>query len=181
MWRETLDSRCAEFSIGAFGPLLGFEIHEMRTHENGCICASKQTNLLSSPAITTTRSQHGFLLTPSSSARIKYCPRGPSRNCKLSYALFATAVSAAVSCFILGFGGNLPFAAGWCAPGLGSSAYLAFGLSQAQPSSLSEALTACWWSGVLVLLVCLCGLATFIMNTVPRAIRFAIVVGQHLA
>ena len=94
-----------------------------------------------------------------------------------SDALFATAVSAAVSCFILGFGGNLPFG---CAPGLGSSAYLAFGLVQAQLCSLSEALTACWWSGVLVLLVCLCGLATFVMNTVPRAIRFAIVVGMGM-
>jgi AGZA family xanthine/uracil permease-like MFS transporter len=92
-------------------------------------------------------------------------------------AVFATAVSAALSCFIIGFGGNLPFG---CAPGLGLSAYLTFGLVQAELCTLSEALTACWWSGVLVLVVSLSGLAGLLMKTVPHAIKLAIVVGMGL-
>ena len=44
-------------------------------------------------------------------------------------AVFATAVSAALSCLIMGVFANLPFA---CAPGLGLSAYLTFGLVQPQ-------------------------------------------------
>ena len=44
-------------------------------------------------------------------------------------AVFATAVSAALSCLIMGVFANLPFA---CAPGLGLSTYLTFGLVQPQ-------------------------------------------------
>ena len=92
-------------------------------------------------------------------------------------AVFATALSAALSCFIMGFGGNLPFG---CAPGLGLSAYLVFGLVQAELATLEEALTACWWSGVLVLVISLSGLSSLLMKTVPRAIKLAIVVGMGL-
>ena len=92
-------------------------------------------------------------------------------------AVFATAVSAALSCFIIGFGGNLPFG---CAPGLGLSAYLTFGLVQAGLCTLADALTACWWSGILVLVVSLSGLARLLMKTVPHAIKLAIVVGMGL-
>jgi AGZA family xanthine/uracil permease-like MFS transporter len=90
-------------------------------------------------------------------------------------AVFSTALSAAVSCFIVGFLGNLPFA---CAPGLGLSAYLTFGLVQAGLCTLSEALTACWWSGILVLLVTITGFSAFLMKVVPEAIKYAIVVGK---
>jgi AGZA family xanthine/uracil permease-like MFS transporter len=84
-------------------------------------------------------------------------------------AVLATAVSAAISCFIVGLIGNLPFG---CAPGLGLSAYLCFGLVQAGLCTLSEALTACWWSGFLVLVVSLTGLAALLMRTVPYAIKY---------
>lgn len=92
-------------------------------------------------------------------------------------AVFATALSAAISCFIVGIFGNLPFG---CAPGLGLSAYLTFGLVQANLCTLSEALTACWWSGVFVLLVTISGVTKFLMKVVPQAIKYAIVVGMGL-
>jgi AGZA family xanthine/uracil permease-like MFS transporter len=92
-------------------------------------------------------------------------------------AIFATALSAAISCFIVGVFGNLPFG---CAPGLGLSAYLTFGLVQADLCTLKEAMTACWWSGILVLVVSLTGLVTLLMRAVPHAIKVAIVVGMGL-
>ena len=94
-----------------------------------------------------------------------------------SDAIFATAVSAAVSCFIMGGLGNLPFG---LAPGLGLSAYLTFGLVQTGIMTLPEALTACWWSGVLVLVVSLTGISALLMRTVPHAVKLAIVVGMGL-
>jgi AGZA family xanthine/uracil permease-like MFS transporter len=92
-------------------------------------------------------------------------------------AVFATALSAAISCFIVGVLGNLPFG---CAPGLGLSAYLTFGLVQADLCTLQEALTACWWSGIFVLVISVTGLAAFIMRSVPHSIKLAIVVGMGL-
>eukprot|EP00978_Attheya_sp_CCMP212_P048735 scaffold567250_cov63-Attheya_sp.AAC.1 len=92
-------------------------------------------------------------------------------------AVFATALSAAVSCFVVGFYGNLPFA---CAPGLGLSAYLTFGLVQAELCTLEDALTACWWSGVVVIIVSLTGIAAKLMGSVPHAIKIGIVVGMGL-
>ena len=92
-------------------------------------------------------------------------------------AIFATAISAAVSCFIMGLFGNLPFG---LAPGLGLSAYLTFGLVQTGLCTLPEALTACWWSGVLVFIISLTGLSALLMRTVPHAIKLAIVVGMGL-
>jgi adenine/guanine/hypoxanthine permease len=92
-------------------------------------------------------------------------------------AIFATAISAAISCFIIGIFGNLPFG---LAPGLGLSAYLTFGLVQTGLCTLSEALTACWWSGILVFIISLTGLSALLMRTVPHAIKLAIVVGMGL-
>ena len=92
-------------------------------------------------------------------------------------AVFATAVSASVSSFIVGFFGNLPFG---CAPGLGLSAYLAFGLIQGGLCDLTEALSICWWSGVFVAFVALSGISSLLMKTVPVAIKLSIVVGMGL-
>lgn len=92
-------------------------------------------------------------------------------------AVFATAASAAVSCFIIGLGGNLPFGA---APGLGLSAYLTYGLVQAELCSLPKALSVCWWSGILVYVIALSGGTQLLMRIVPEAIKLAIVVGMGL-
>ena len=92
-------------------------------------------------------------------------------------AVFATAVSASVACCIVGLMANLPFG---CAPGIGLSAYLAFGLVQAELCTLNEALTLCWWSGIVVILICLSGLTVYLMQIVPQAIKYGIVVGMGL-
>jgi AGZA family xanthine/uracil permease-like MFS transporter len=92
-------------------------------------------------------------------------------------AVFATALSATVSCLIIGLCGNLPFG---CAPGLGLSAYLTFGLVQADLCTLPEALSACWWSGIFVLLISLSGGSAWLMRVVPESIKYAIVVGMGL-
>jgi AGZA family xanthine/uracil permease-like MFS transporter len=92
-------------------------------------------------------------------------------------AVFATALSAALSCFIVGLLGNLPFG---CAPGLGLSAYLTFGLVQAGLCSLQDALSACWWSGIFVAVVNFTGLSALLMKVVPTCIKLGIVVGMGL-
>ena len=92
-------------------------------------------------------------------------------------ALLATALSAAIACFIVGIFANLPFG---CAPGIGLSAYLAFGLVQAELCTLEEALTICWWSGIVVIVICCSGLTVFLMQIVPQAIKYGIVVGMGL-
>jgi adenine/guanine/hypoxanthine permease len=67
-------------------------------------------------------------------------------------AVVATAMSAAVSCFVVGFLGNLPFGT---APGLGLSAYLSYSLVQSGLCSLEDALTACFTSGLVLVIVAL--------------------------
>lgn len=90
-------------------------------------------------------------------------------------AVLATALSAAISSIFLGLLGNLPFG---CAPGLGLSAYLTFGLVQSGDCTLSQALTLCWWSGICVAIVTVTGLSGLLMKIVPEAIKLAIVVGM---
>lgn len=92
-------------------------------------------------------------------------------------AVFATALSASVACFIVGFMANLPFG---CAPGIGLSAYLAYGLVEAELCTLEEALTLCWWSGILVILISLSGFTVHLMHIVPQAIKYGIVVGMGM-
>ncbi|CAB9517437.1 Adenine/guanine permease [Seminavis robusta] len=92
-------------------------------------------------------------------------------------AVFATALSASIACFIVGFCANLPFG---CAPGIGLSAYLAFGLVQAELCTLEEALTVCWWSGIVVIMICLSRLTVYLMKIVPQSIKYGIVVGMGL-
>jgi adenine/guanine/hypoxanthine permease len=83
-------------------------------------------------------------------------------------AVFATALSSAIACFVVGIGGNLPFG---LAPGLGLSAYLTYGLVQADLATVEEALTSSFASGILLLIFALSGLAHFVMNIVPKSIK----------
>jgi adenine/guanine/hypoxanthine permease len=92
-------------------------------------------------------------------------------------AVVATALSAAVACFIVGFLGNLPFG---CAPGLGLSSYLSYSLVQAGLATLEEALTACFASGIILLIVALTGMTTLLMKVVPECVKYGIVVGMGL-
>jgi AGZA family xanthine/uracil permease-like MFS transporter len=92
-------------------------------------------------------------------------------------AVVATALSAAISCFIVGIFGNLPFGT---APGIGLSAYLSYSLVQAKLATLSEALTACFTSGLVLVLVALTGFTAFLMKVVPECVKYGIVVGMGL-
>lgn len=86
----------------------------------------------------------------------------------LDDAVVATALSAAVSCFIVGFFGNLPFGT---APGIGLSAYLSYSLVQAGLCTLNEALTACFTSGLVLAFVALTGFTAFLMKVVPECVK----------
>lgn len=92
-------------------------------------------------------------------------------------AVVATALSAAISCFIVGVCGNLPFGT---APGIGLSAYLSYSLVQAKLATLEDALTACFTSGVVLLAVALTGFTAFLMKVVPECVKYGIVVGMGL-
>mmetsp|Transcript_51476 Transcript_51476/g.124284 ORF Transcript_51476/g.124284 Transcript_51476/m.124284 type:complete len:488 (-) Transcript_51476:99-1562(-) len=92
-------------------------------------------------------------------------------------AVVATAMSAAVSCFVVGFLGNLPFGT---APGIGLSAYLSYSLVQAGLCTLEDALTACFTSGIVLVIVALTGFTTFLMKVVPECVKYGIVVGMGL-
>jgi adenine/guanine/hypoxanthine permease len=92
-------------------------------------------------------------------------------------AVVATALSAAVACFVVGLFGNLPFG---CAPGLGLSSYFSYSLVQSGLATLEESLTACFASGIVVLVVALTGMTTLLMKVVPECVKYGIVVGMGL-
>eukprot|EP00751_Fragilariopsis_kerguelensis_P018101 CAMPEP_0170841394 /NCGR_PEP_ID=MMETSP0734-20130129/5151_1 /TAXON_ID=186038 /ORGANISM="Fragilariopsis kerguelensis, Strain L26-C5" /LENGTH=498 /DNA_ID=CAMNT_0011209393 /DNA_START=267 /DNA_END=1763 /DNA_ORIENTATION=- len=91
--------------------------------------------------------------------------------------VFATSLSSAISCFIVGIGGNLPFGT---APGIGLSAYLSYSLVQAQLCTVNEALTSVFTSGIVLLIVALTGMTAFLMKIVPDCVKYGIVVGMGL-
>jgi AGZA family xanthine/uracil permease-like MFS transporter len=92
-------------------------------------------------------------------------------------AVIATCLSSAISCFIVGFGGNLPFGT---APGIGLSAYLSFSLVQTDLCTLEEALTTVFVSGIVLLIVAITGFTSFLMKIVPECVKYGIVVGMGL-
>lgn len=95
-------------------------------------------------------------------------------------ALLATAVSSAIACWIVGIFGNLPVG---MAPGLGLSAYLTYGLvgnGGENALSAKEALGISWWSGIVVLIICLSGATNVLIHLVPSSIKHGIVVGMGL-
>ncbi|GLE07794.1 hypothetical protein PINS_up018460 [Pythium insidiosum] len=73
---------------------------------------------------------------------------------------------------------TLPFG---LAPGMGLSAYLAFGLVQGSRGMTSEkALTCCFLAGVIMALSALSGLSTLIMKCIPKSVKLATVTGMGL-
>jgi len=94
-----------------------------------------------------------------------------------SDAIVATALSTAISCFIVGIFANLPFG---MAPGIGLSAYLSFSLVQANLATLEESLTVVFTSGILLFIVALTGFTVFLMKILPECVKYGIVVGMGL-
>ncbi|KAJ0402630.1 hypothetical protein ATCC90586_010869 [Pythium insidiosum] len=92
--------------------------------------------------------------------------------------VLATALSSAFGTFVTAVLGNLPFG---LAPGMGLSAYLAFGLVQGSRAMTSEkALTCCFLAGVIMALSALSGLSTLIMKCIPKSVKLATVTGMGL-
>ena len=94
-----------------------------------------------------------------------------------SDAMIGTALSSAISCFMVGIFANLPFGT---APGIGLSAYLSFSLVQANLATLEDSLTAVFTSGILLFIVALTGFTVFLMKIVPECVKYGIVVGMGL-
>jgi len=94
-----------------------------------------------------------------------------------SDAVIGTALSSAISCFMVGFFANLPFG---MAPGLGLSAYLSFSLVQANLATLEDSLTAVFTTGILLFIVALTGFTTLLMRIVPECVKYGIVMGMGL-
>lgn len=89
----------------------------------------------------------------------------------------ATALSSGVASMIAGVCGNLPFG---LAPGTGLSVYLAYGLVMAGVMSKEEGMAACLFSGVLMGIFTLLGVANAVQRLTPLSIKLATVVGMGL-
>lgn len=90
----------------------------------------------------------------------------------------ATAVSAAVGSFFVGYWGNLPFG---LAPGMGLNAYFTYGVCSLETGlTWRDGLTCSFMTGVLFLLMTLCGLCSFLQAHTPIAIKKAITMGLGL-
>lgn len=89
----------------------------------------------------------------------------------------ATAAASAFGSAVCGIGANMPFG---LAPGLGLSAYFAYGMVQVTGMSWEEALTACAVSGALSALLAMLRVGDMIMRIIPECIKMATVVGMGL-
>ena len=91
--------------------------------------------------------------------------------------LVGTAIASALACAICGLLGRLPMA---LAPGLGLSAYFAFGVVQRAGVSTNMAFTCGVVAGVIQVVFALTQFSLFIMQLIPKAVKQATVVGMGL-
>jgi len=102
-------------------------------------------------------------------------------KCGVSHdnAVLATALSSAASSAIAGLGGNLPFG---LAPGIGLSAYFAYGLvaTTNELVTLEDCWSMCFISGLVLGLLVLTGITNWIMTVVPSSVKLGLVVGMGL-
>lgn len=89
----------------------------------------------------------------------------------------ATCLAAALGSAIMGLYANYPIA---LAPGMGLNAYFAFAVVGGMGFTWQQALGAVFISGVLFILVSLFRLREWIVNTIPRSLKFAISAGIGL-
>ncbi|HWK22787.1 MAG TPA: NCS2 family permease [Ureibacillus sp.] len=89
----------------------------------------------------------------------------------------ATAISAAVGCFIMGFLAKYPLA---LAPGLGLNAFFAYTVVLVNGSPWQHALAAVFISGVFFLLLTLTGLREKLINAIPMELKLAVGAGIGL-
>ncbi|MDP3032403.1 MAG: NCS2 family permease [Rhodocyclaceae bacterium] len=89
----------------------------------------------------------------------------------------ATCLAAAIGSLIMGLYANYPIA---IAPGMGLNAYFAFTVVGGMGFTWQQALGAVFISGVLFILVSLFRLREWIVNAIPRSLKFAISAGIGL-
>ncbi len=89
----------------------------------------------------------------------------------------ATAVAAALGCFLMGFWANFP--AG-LAPGMGLNAFFAFAVVGGMGYTWEQALAAVFVSGVAFFLLSVLKVREWILNSIPACLRHGITVGIGL-
>lgn len=88
----------------------------------------------------------------------------------LEGALFATAVSAAVGCFLMGILANYPFAT---APGMGLNAYFTYAVVLGLHYPWQTALGAVFLSGVVFLILTLLRIRELVVKAIPLGLKLA--------
>ncbi|MBW7656300.1 NCS2 family permease [Hydrogenophilus thermoluteolus] len=89
----------------------------------------------------------------------------------------ATCLTAAIGSFIMGWWANLPIA---LAPGMGLNAYFAFVVVGTLGFTWQQALGAVFISGVLFILVSLFRVREWVINAIPKSLKYAISAGIGL-
>ena len=89
----------------------------------------------------------------------------------------ATCVAAAVSSLVMGLYANYPIA---LAPGMGLNAFFTFTVVLTYKYSWQQALAAVFCSGVLFFLISVFRIREYIINSIPRNLKFAISAGVGL-
>jgi len=89
----------------------------------------------------------------------------------------ATCLAAALGSLIMGLYANYPIA---LAPGMGLNAYFAFAVVQGMGFTWQAALGAVFISGMLFILISLFRIREWIINAIPRSLKFAISAGIGL-
>src|SRR5947208_5233696 len=89
----------------------------------------------------------------------------------------ATCLAAAVSTLVMAFYANYPIA---LAPGMGLNAFFAFTVVLGYKYSWQQALAAVFLSGVLFFLISIFRIREYVINAIPRNLKFAISAGVGL-
>jgi len=89
-------------------------------------------------------------------------------------ALFATCVSSAVACFLMGLLTNYPIA---LAPGMGINAYFTYTVCIGMGVPWQVALGAVFLSGIIFILLTVFHIWTYIVDAIPETIKFSIAAG----
>ncbi len=89
----------------------------------------------------------------------------------------ATAISAAIACFLMGLYANYPFA---LAPGIGLTAFFTFGVVKGMGIPWEQALAAVLVEGVIFMALALTGIRTLMINAIPQSLKIATMSGIGL-
>ncbi|CAM4102214.1 MULTISPECIES: NCS2 family permease [Vibrio] len=89
----------------------------------------------------------------------------------------ATCLAAAIGCFVMGLYANYPIAQ---APGMGLNAFFTYGVVLGMGYTWQVALAAVFMSGILFVLLSLCRIREWIINSIPMSLRTGISAGIGL-